>query len=97
MEMFSKKQLLFIRSMLKKYGAKPQCAMLQEECLELAMALHKYLNRYTGSEQDFNNIHAEIADVLIMLEQAKVMFSESLIKYYVDKKLYRQKKRMSSQ
>lgn len=95
MEMFSEKQLLFIRSILKMYGSKKQCAMLQEECLELASALHKYLNRYDGSEKDFFNIHSEIADVLIMLEQAKIIFSESLVKYYVDKKLCRQKERMS--
>lgn len=50
---------------LKHYGEEHQVYKLIEEMAELTVALLK---------QDKNNIHEELADVEIMLEQLKLMY-----------------------
>lgn len=76
---------------LKKWGADAQVAMILEECLELASAIHKH-RRKDNSE----NIIDEIADVKIMLMQAEMIFDLSKIDERVSFKLNRLKNRIDS-
>jgi NTP pyrophosphatase (non-canonical NTP hydrolase) len=72
-------------------GKEAQMAMIQEECMELAIALHKRLNRNWIAEED---IISEIADVTIMLAQANLIFDKHAIQAEVNKKMKRLENRL---
>ena len=65
-----KEKLLFI---IDTYGTKPQVDMALEEASELQKALLKH--RRKPSEETKADIIDEIADVQIMLEQLKIIYS----------------------
>jgi NTP pyrophosphatase (non-canonical NTP hydrolase) len=76
------------------WGANAQIELIEEECLELALALQK-LKRKRGSEIDkYNAIIDEIADVKIMIEQAQIIFSQDEINKRVDYKMNRLRERL---
>lgn len=79
---------------IKKWGIDAQLLMLQEECMELAMAIHKYYTRNI-SENNLEQIYDELADVLITSEQAKRIFEESKIQERIDFKMNRLEKRLN--
>lgn len=58
------------KTAINKWGAESQINMLVEECAELIVGINKY--RRTGSD----NLLEEIADVEIMLEQARMILGE---------------------
>lgn len=72
------------------YGKKAQCNQAMEECAELIVAINKCL-RYPHDDQRINNLIEEIADVIIMICQLKVIFQipnsevESMIKFKEDR------------
>jgi len=63
----------------KHYGGKEQLGQLQEECGELIVAAHKQVKtdeRATYAAYSANaNLIEEIADVEIMIEQIKLLYS----------------------
>lgn len=73
---------------IEKWGINSQFDMLQEECMELAMAIHKYRTR-DSSVENLRKIYDELADVLIMSEQAKRILEESDIQERIDFKINR--------
>lgn len=76
------------------WGANAQIELIEEECLELALALQK-LKRKRGSEiEKYNSIIDEIADVKIMIEQAQIIFSQDEINKRVDYKMNRLRERL---
>jgi len=56
------------------WGNQAQLEMLNEEATELALATRKLLRNTT--EERFNELSGEVADVEIMIEQFKTMFTE---------------------
>lgn len=78
---------------IQKYGERVQIAQIAEECLELALELHKLQNRDPKPEQ-FDRIIDEIADVNIMIAQANIMFDAGVIQQRIDFKLNRLKERI---
>lgn len=80
---------------IQKYGDRQQIAQVAEECLELALELHKLQNREPKPEQ-FDRIIDEIADVNIMIAQANIMFDREVIQQRIDFKLERLKQRIES-
>ena len=79
------------------YGPKMQCIIAMEECAELIQAISK-LQRFIvkrGSKK-WDNIVEEIADVLICIEQLKLMYciTDKDIQGFIDFKVERQVKRM---
>ena len=74
---------------IEKYGRNAQLAMLQEECIELAHSLHKHLNRKFSEPKDLYKIEMEIADVVICLEYAYLIFGTTSISAKVKQKLER--------
>ena len=76
------------------YGNKAQCVVAIEEMSELTKILCKYQR---DKQISFNDLVEEVTDVLIMIEQIKIMFGirHSYIQSIIDNKIERQLKRMS--
>ena len=82
-------KLLFI---INTYGTRPQQDMAIEELSELQKAILKY-RRFPNKETE-RDIIDEIADVSIMLEQLKIIYScskevEKRIDYKIDRQIQR--------
>jgi len=60
-----------LKEAIKKWGNQSQLNMLHEEIGELMQAINKFNRK--GDYQSRDNLHEEIADVEIMLEQLKLM------------------------
>lgn len=75
---------------IKVNGNYRQLIQLREECIELALAIGKLLER-DGTMQD---LQKEVADVNIMIAQANMMLHEDQIQAFVDMKLERLSKRL---
>ncbi|SHG28116.1 nucleoside triphosphate pyrophosphohydrolase family protein [Flavobacterium johnsoniae] len=54
------------------WGQRSQIEMAQEEATELALACRKFIR--VISDENFQNLGSEIADVEIMISQLKLMF-----------------------
>lgn len=79
---------------IDKWGKEAQIDMIEEECLELALAIQK-LKRKRGIVVDkVFNICDEIADCKIMLRQAEKIFDKQLIDERVRFKMNRLKDRL---
>jgi NTP pyrophosphatase (non-canonical NTP hydrolase) len=73
---------------IKKWGIDAQLDMVQEECAELIVAINK------SRRQLPVDITGEIADVLIMCEQASIIFGEEEVRNRLGEKLERLKGRL---
>ncbi len=92
----NREQLLFI---INTYGVKPQEDIALEELSELQKAILKH-RRY-GNKETEQAIIDEIADVQIMLEQLKIIYSchrdvEERVEYKIDRQIKRIKKKYNS-
>ena len=85
-----------LRDATDMYGSMQQINMMIEELLELAHALHK-IRRMSNDQlrEGYVDVCDEIADVIIMMEQAKKIFDITTINERVSFKLYRLQDRMS--
>ena len=81
-----------LREAIKVYGKDNQIEMIIEECSELIMALQK--NKRYNTKDTYINVCEEIADVDIMIEQAKMMFDDDLINHIKKQKIERLKERL---
>lgn len=68
----------YIEKIIERNGIQRQCIVAMEECSELQKAISKALryeqgDRFVADNQRYNLIE-EIADVLICIDQLKVMF-----------------------
>lgn len=87
---------------IDRYGTDAQLDQLQEECLELGLAIRKYKRAQKhGTEDDiFRRKHEmirEIADVIIMTQQLRLGFDGSIDMYIqatIREKLNRQAQRL---
>jgi len=83
----SKEQIDYLKFIIFTYGAESQKDMAIEECSELTKAILKE-RRGKGTATD---VIDEIADVLIMCEQLKIMYDcESAVNERIDYKIKRQ-------
>lgn len=83
------------RSAIKTYGSDEQICMIYEEMCELGVALSKY-HREPGAET-VRDVQEEIADVQIMLEQAKEMFGRAEVERFVQEKTERLRNRLEEE
>lgn len=67
---------------IKKWGAKAQLEMAQEEATELALAIRKQIRK--NDDDSFRNLVEEIADVEIMIEQITLMHNDLGFRQMVD-------------
>ena len=65
-----------IKEAVAKYGNAAQLDQLQEEACELAVALSHFRRKSRADERE---VLAEIGDVYLMLEQARVIFGDDLV------------------
>ena len=85
---------------IEKWGAVSQIEMLNEESIELALAVRKFLRNNRNPEYEFTNstnLIEEIADVEIMIEQLCYIFMNfrEQIQDVKDFKLQRLEKRIN--
>ena len=85
-------QRVTLQMAIDKYGTQKQSMVAMEECAELIQAISKMQRK--GS---LNNLIEEMADVLIMIEQLKMMFciKNSVVEKVVDAKIERLSTNMS--
>lgn len=77
---------------INTYGTEEQVRMIYEEMCELGVALSKY-HRDPGMKT-IRDVQEEIADVQIMLEQAKEMFGRAWVECIIQEKTERLRKRV---
>ncbi len=87
---------MIYKKALETFGEENQLRMLQEECAELIHAVSKYLRTKrdfnlddTNNNKVLSDLCGEIADVEIMLEQVKMLFSSDKIAVIKANKLKR--------
>ena len=79
----------------RHYGYEAQREQFVEECSEAILAVQKVKRRCSNG--NFINLAEEVADVLIMAEQMRILISQSLIDEFIQKKLERQIRRMNGE
>ena len=82
------------------YGYNAQREQFEEECAEAILAAQKC--KRTSDDlfkyrKNLLNLAEEVADVLIMAEQMRILISQSLIDEIIQKKLERQIRRMNGE
>lgn len=83
------------RLAIDTYGEDEQCRMIQEEMSELSVALSKFHREpYTDR---IENVQEEIADVCIMMQQAKMMFGEKEVDKIIQAKTDRLHERLKDE
>lgn len=82
-----------IRQAIEKWGHVKQLAMCEEECIELALEIHKVNNREANIER-WEKMIDEIADVNIMIAQANMIAGEKSVQARIDFKINRLKDRL---
>jgi len=86
-----------LKQAIEKWGADNQIDMIQEECIELALAIQKYKRVKLGASKPiYNNVIDEIADVKIMIAQAELIFDSEAINDRVKFKMDRLEKRIKN-
>ena len=89
------------RLILDVYGADAQMGIAQEECAELIQAISKYKRAYNYANDPIKirevtqNLLEEIADVIVMTMQLKLIFPNGGIDDIVSEKLRRQMERIA--
>ena len=80
------------------YGIEEQLLQTVEECAELIQAINKWRrSKDRESTKDaVEHLAEETADVIIMLEQIKIMVGEPKIKWFIDFKLQRLAERLEA-
>lgn len=92
-----------IEKAVETFGIDCQIEMLVEECSEVILAVQKLKRKshyqyYPVTPQElhsYENIHEELADLSIMLDQMKVIFSVEKIMAYRSEKLARLEQRIA--
>ena len=84
-----------IKEIAYHYGYESQREQLIEECAEAILAAQK-CKRY-GSNKSFKALCSEVADVLVMAQQMRLLMGAKVIDEIIDKKLNRQLRRIESE
>lgn len=79
---------------IKQWGVEAQVEMIEEECIELALAIHKLRRNRGDNMKKLENVCDEIADVKIMIQQAEKIFDKEAIDQRVIFKMNRLKERL---
>jgi NTP pyrophosphatase (non-canonical NTP hydrolase) len=76
-----------------RYGATSQMNMLQEECAEYIVALSHMRRGRVG----INEVADEVADIVIMCEQARLIFGGNILESAIERKLARLEERLEKE
>lgn len=83
-------QLTLLRRAITTFGEQEQWDMVQEECAELTVEI----SHARRGQDNATEIVEEVADVYIMITQARLMLGEQLVDNIVEQKLQRLKQRL---
>lgn len=83
-----------LKQAIEKWGANAQVEMIEEECLELSLAIHKLRRKRGDMATKVSNVIDEIADVTIMMHQAFELFPSDLIQDRIKFKMERLEERL---
>lgn len=76
-----------------RYGATSQMNQLQEECAEYIVALSHMRRGRVG----INEVADEVADIVIMCEQARLIFGGNILESAIERKLARLEERLEKE
>ena len=101
---FTPEQQLVFQDSIGTYGKSCQLDQVQEEAIELALAIRKYKRAQLGVayttegelETRTKELISEIADVIIMTQQCRLIFDDNTIQAEIDRKLTRQRERINN-
>ena len=74
-----------LRTVIKKWGRKPQIGMLYEEMGELMTAI----NQHERGRLTLSHVHEEIADCLMMLQQMRWLYGKDGVDKWIEIKTKR--------
>jgi hypothetical protein len=80
---------------VEHYGYEAQREQFEEECAEAILAAQKCKRH--GSKDNFEELCGEVADVLIMAQQMRLLMGAKVIDEIIDKKLNRQLGRIENE
>lgn len=80
---------------IDKWGRASQIEMVQEECLELALALQQMRRKSKDKRVMLERVIDEIADVHIVMEQARILFDPAWIDERIRFKMERLEQRLN--
>lgn len=83
-----------LNNAIKIYGKASQIEMIIEECSELIQAIQKFKRNDCKETRD--HVCEEVADVLIMMEQAKRIFNAKRVEEFREMKILRLANRLNS-
>ena len=88
-----------LRAIMEHYGYEAQREQFVEECAEAILAVQKCKRKKSvqGSQEAFENLKGEIADVLIMAAQMYHFLGADEIDRIIAKKLDRQMRRIADE
>lgn len=81
-----------LQKAIDKWGRDNQIDKIQEEAMELALALHQYKCPTKDKEEEIDKIYDELADMKIMVEYFDLLFDEEKINKVIEFKLNRLEK-----
>ncbi len=91
--MFDENQIALLERAIGLYGTEAQLGMVQEECAELIAAISHYKRRRSSEAEE--EVIEETADVLIMVEQARLMLGPQRVDRVIGVKLERLRGRLA--
>ncbi|MEL6850503.1 MAG: hypothetical protein AAFP92_18425 [Bacteroidota bacterium] len=74
---------------IEKWGRDVQTQKIQEECLELALAINQYQCPTKDPVEAMNHIYDELADVSIMIKYIPYLFDKDEVEKRISQKLMR--------
>ena len=94
-----KKVKELLNKAIDTYGIEEQLLQTVEECAELIQAINKWRRTkdLESTKDAVEHLAEEAADVIIMLEQIKIMVGEPKINWWIDFKLQRLAERLEAQ
>jgi len=78
-----------VQRIIDRFGSEVQVNKIQEEALELALALNQVNCPTKNKAEKLENVYEELADMKIMMAQAEKLFDADKINQLVDFKLNR--------
>ena len=75
------------QEIINHFGADTQIDKIQEEAQELALVLHQMKCPTKNKTELLEQVYSELADMTIMLRQARLLFDSEKIDYFVKYKL----------
>lgn len=90
-ENLNKDQLHVLENAIVRWGRNNQINKIQEELLELSLVLNQLKCPTKDTEEMEFKLYDELADVVIMMEQAKILFDSDRISERVNHKILKLK------